>query len=59
VSSRKKGIFGKIGMSGIQIQVDLAEVVHHHGEPCALRWSKNIIFGKKKWMAKSTRFWTL
>ena len=46
-------------MSGIQIQVHLTEVVHHHGEPCTYRWTKNIIFGNKKKMAWCPRFWTL
>ena len=35
------------------------QVVFHHGEPCTLRWSKNIIFGNDKWMACTSRFWTL
>ena len=39
VSSRKEGIFGKIGMSGIQIQVHQMIVVLHQGEPCTYRWT--------------------
>ena len=48
MSSRKKGFFGKIGTSGIQIQVEYMMAVLHRGEPCTLRWTKNIIFAKKK-----------
>ena len=55
----KKGIFGKIGMSGIQIQVHQMIVVLHHGEPCTYRWTKNIIFGNKKKIMECTRFSTL
>jgi hypothetical protein len=54
-----RGIFEKFGMRGIQIQVEYMMAVLHRGEPCTLRWSKNIIFGNKKKMMYSTRFWTL
>ena len=27
------------------------EIVFHHGEPCTLRWTKNIIFAKNEGMA--------
>ena len=42
-----EGIFGKIGMRGLQIQGHFWILVFHHGEPCTFRWTKNTIFGKK------------
>jgi hypothetical protein len=55
----KKALLEKFGTSGIQIQGQYMMAVLHHGEPCTLRWSKNIIFGNKKKMLSFTRFWTL